>query len=342
MFEQTDFNTTKPKRKLNFWWIFIPMLLVLLCLAWGWLNFGTSNEISIGNETKAPAQDDKDYVMPKKESNRLDILLLGIRGKEDLQDGGLLTDTIMLFSMDRKSKQSSLTSIPRDLYVKIYDDKKEKINSAYERLGLEGTKKLFSSITGVYIDNVVVFDFNAFKTLVEELGGIDVTLDKPFKETQQWGYEFSLPAGENHLNGEQALYYARSRFSSNDFDRAERQQKIIFAIRQKVQAKDLITDPGKALALINILKKNIQTDVDIFDIKTLRSLYSQIGSEESIHRYVLNTDNLLYDTKINGAYVLLPRGGDLSELKSFFHGNLAVNASPLPIVNISTSPNTKN
>ena len=161
---------------------------------------------------------DTNYIMPEKEPNRLDILILGIRG-EDAEDaeeaGALLTDTIMVFSHDQLTKKSSLASIPRDLYVKIYN-KKDKINSAYE-YGLlrgEGTdyaKNLISQITGVYIDNVIVADFSSFEKLIDQLGGIDITLVKSFKEEGQRGYAFELPAGTNHLNGQNALYYVRSR-----------------------------------------------------------------------------------------------------------------------------------
>ncbi len=259
---------------------------------------------------------DPDYVMPAEEPNRLDILLLGLRGKDD-PDGGLLTDTIMLFSFDRQTKKSTLVSIPRDLYVKIKNNQKDKANSAYEYLGLGGTKKLFSKVTGVYIDHAAVFDFAAFKKIIDDIGGVDIVLEKPFEETTQWGYVFSLPTGANHLNGEEALYYVRSRYSSSDFDRARRQQQVLFAIRDKVKQTDFLSDPLKALALINTLRSNITTDINILDVKGLIQLAEQVDAP-NIKRYVLSPLDLLYDTKENGVYVLLPKGDTFEQVKTFF------------------------
>lgn len=264
--------------------------------------------------------EDKDYVLPPAEKDRQDILILGIRGKDDPEDGGMLTDTIMLLSFNKTTKKSSLVSIPRDFYVKITNNLSDKINTAYVRLGLSGTKKLFSRITGVYVDDIVVFDFSSFEKIVTELGGIDITLDKPFEETSQWGYEFSLPAGPNHLDGQSALYYVRSRYSTSDFDRAARQQKVIFALKQKALGSDFLSDPIKALSLLTTVRSNIQTDINVLDIKKLLSLAHEVSdSSDNLKRYVITTDNLLYEGRLgNGAYVLLPKGDSLEPLKNLF------------------------
>src|SRR3989344_2515737 len=205
-----------------------------------------ANLFAVSSEKKMTLENDPDYIMPKPEDNRWDLLVLGIRGEDEIDQevGALLTDTMMLISYDKETQRTSMVSIPRDLYVRIYGEKTDKINSAYEigilrnnELGF--TKKLISRITGVYIDSAIVVDFSSFEKIIEDLGGIDVVLDKPFTEAQQWGYEFSLPAGENHLDGQTPPYYARSRFSLSDFDWAQRQQKIIMAIKDKVLALDL-------------------------------------------------------------------------------------------------------
>jgi LCP family protein required for cell wall assembly len=261
-------------------------------------------------------QDDPDYVMPSKESNRLDILVLGMRGADD-PDGGMLTDTIMLVSLDQTTKKGSMVSIPRDLYVRITSEKQDKINSAYENLGLSGVKKLVSQITGVYIDYAVVFDFSAFKEIVDTLGGVDITLDKPFTEQSQWGYEFSLPAGQNHLTGETALYYVRSRYSTSDFDRAWRQQQVIMAIKQKALSLNILSDPGNILNLMNIVRKHMKTDYNLSNISGMIQLTEQLNGSK-IRRSVLTTENFLTEDHVNGMYVLLPFGGNFQELKKYF------------------------
>lgn len=261
--------------------------------------------------------DDPEYAMPDNGKDRLDILLLGIRGKDDVENGGLLTDTAMLLSLDTKTGTAALTSIPRDLTVRVTDTKTEKINTAYTYNGIAGTKRLYSRILGVGIDNVVVFDFDAFKYIVEQLGGITITLDKPFQETQQWGYTFSLPAGTDTLNGDQALYYVRSRYGSSDFDRARRQQQVIMAMKAKVADLHLTRNPLKALELVTTVRKHIETDLNIFDLGTIKDLIGAGDQLSQVRHYQLTTENLLYETTAGGTYVLLPRDSTLAHIKAF-------------------------
>jgi LCP family protein required for cell wall assembly len=272
-----------------------------------------------GKESKLPKiADDPEYTMPEQDKNRLDILLLGVRGEGDAANGGMLTDTIMLLSLDTTSGRAVLTSIPRDLTVRVTDAKTDKINSAFIYNGIGGTKRLFSRILGVAIDNVVVVDFNAFKAIVDALGGVTITLEKPFSEPEQWGYEFSLPAGKNDLTGEQTLYYVRSRYGTSDFDRSRRQQQVMLAIKNKIQALDLASDPIRALQLVTTVRKHIQTDLDILDLGTIKQLMQQGNQLDKIKRFQLTTENLLFETKVNGIYELLPRDNTLAHIKEFF------------------------
>lgn len=345
--EQPDFNQSNSPNKKRYWsvtfFVLLAMGIIYVSAQWG---LGSNEiEISYDDETvwqkvanlfaisgeKLPTIDeDPEYTMPKEEKDRWDILILGIRGEDDEnaeEAGALLSDTMMVLSYDKTIKKTSLVSIPRDLYVRIYGTKKDKINSAYEigilrKNNLGFTKKLISRITGVYIDNVIVLDFSSFKKVINDLGGVDIELDKPFTETQQWGYEFSLPAGNNHLNGDSALYYARSRYSSNDFDRAQRQQKIILAIKNKVMELNILSDPIRSLSILNSIRKNIETDLNIFDTNGLYELSSQFDSESNIKRYVITTENLVYEshlqTEYGNLYVLLPNGDNLQGIKQLF------------------------
>lgn len=312
---------------------------------------GTDDTADIGTKL-VPLTKDPEYTMPENDDSRLDILLLGIRGEDDVENGGLLTDTIMLFSLDTTTGRAALTSIPRDLTVRVTDDDTEKINTAYIHNGTNGTKRLFSRITGVGIDHIVVVDFQAFQQVVDTLGGVSIYLDRPFEETQQWAgegasesYVFSLPEGENLLTGEQALYYVRSRYSSSDFDRSRRQMQVMVAIKEKVQGLDLMSDPLTALSLAKTLRSHIDTDLDIFDLGTLKQLMDQGDQLTKIRRYQLTTENFLYETKVDGIYELLPRGDSLSYLKAFFTSVLddepimtAPTLTPSPSEAPSTTP----
>lgn len=352
IFQQPDLNQLKRPDKKRFLGVAFFVLLAMVFI-YGSARFGLgSNEIDVANENDSLWQRvsnlftistekqmtidvDLDYVMPKEEKDRWDILILGIRG-EDTENaeetGALLTDTMMLLSYDQKTRKTSLVSIPRDLYVRIYGTKRDKINSAYEigllrKNSLGFTKKLISRITGVYVDNAVVIDFSSFKKVIDDLGGIDVKLEQPFTEKQQWGYEFYLPAGNNHLDGQTALYYARSRFSSSDFDRAQRQQKIIMAVKDKVFELNLMSEPIKTLTILNTIRQNIDTDLGIWDVNGLLDLSKEFqNADDEIKKYVMTTENLLYEshvqTDIGNLYVLLPQGDNLQAIKQLFQNIL--------------------
>jgi len=332
---EQNINTQIPSRYPRKRIIFI--IVVGIFLVAGLVASGGGNrEFSIKNlfvhsvDVTPEPTPDPDYIMPEKESNRLDILVLGIRGEDDpdASDGGpRLTDSMQVFSYDKTTKKSSLISLPRDLYVKIHDDKKDKLNAAYEYglahspNGLDFIKNKISQITGVYIDEVVIFDFSSFKEIVDALDGVDVTLAAPFSESQQWGYKFSLPAGLNHLNGQDALYYARSRYSSNDFDRSRRQQQIIFAIKDKLLKLNFLSDPVKSFSILNLIRSDVKTTIGLWNIKQYIDMANDIKFDQ-MKRTIISTDNLVMEGRENGSYILLPKAGNLSEIKNFFKASL--------------------
>ena len=345
-------NFKRPWHKRPVFYIF---LIIALAVGYYGYQFGLAyNTITIENDSSqslwsriAGIFDDNKInevpdpnPMPQSETNRLDVLLLGIRGENEEaieKGGGLLTDTIIVASIDKITKKTAIISIPRDLYIEMYaqapNDKniklKGKINEVYER-GLENggglalAKQIVSRITGIYIDNAIVFDFNAFKEIVNNLGGIDVRLSKAFEEKNQWGYEFSLPAGDNHLDGEQALYYVRSRYSTSDFDRARRQQEVISIIKNKAFALGVLSNPIKITSLLSDLKGNIRTDFQIWNIKDLLTLANSFDNKATAKNYVITTENLVYETKTEkGEYILLPKEANYQGIKNLF-GNILV------------------
>ena len=282
-------------------------------------------------------------VLPAYESSRFDLLILGIRGEGHPEEGGLLTDTMQLISVDRVTGRASVTSIPRDLYVNM-DGVSGKLNSVYEQglvkgKGLKTTAEVISKITGVRVDKVLLFDFDAFKEIVDAFGGLDVHLDQPFREPSQWGYVFELPAGDNHLNGEQALYYARSRYSSSDFDRARRQQQLIQAFRKKALSLNILGNPQLIIDLYTKLKANIKTDLGLLDsddLLRIASIFSQNSKPRSI---VLSTDNYLNEThSARGEYLLIPKTGDYEEIHKAVQGSLKDLPKPSPSKTFSPSP----
>lgn len=329
-----QFETTplKPKKRWYKRWGGWVIIVVLLVAGYSAYNFGLAYRLIVvdnGDEwvdtvlNSKGHKDDDTNPLPKDNPDRLDILILGMRGESDSVNGGLLTDSIEVLSLDQKTKKASIISIPRDLWVDLLGIE-GKINETYavgyaHNAGIALVSQLISRITGVHIDKTVVFNFEAFQDIVESLGGIDIYLDKQFKESTQWGYEFSLPAGGNHLNGEQALYYVRSRYSSNDFDRARRQQQVIVAIEKKAVSIGLLANPLKVNDLFSSVKNNIRTDFQIWDINNLLSVASVFSTPSAIKHYVISTENLLNDAKTpSGVYILVPKTGNYDTIKDLF------------------------
>jgi len=266
--------------------------------------------------------------LPRKDPNRLNILLIGMRGLDvssfNQGPGDLLTDTLLLVSLDKTTGKAALISLPRDLYITLpYEQKKRKINEVYtvgydtggEKVAFGLTKAVFSQVTGVYIDWIVRIDFAGFRRLIDTVGGLDIYLDKPFVEIMQWQGVggFRLPSGLNHLNGEQALFYVRSRFSTSDFDRARRQQELMLVLKNKVTNLGILSNPVKIYDILDIIGNHVKTDADI-DIPQGIALANQIDYHTIIH-LVLSTDNYLYHaTAPNGAYILLPQGDTFNKI----------------------------
>jgi len=223
---------------------------------------------------------------------RLNILVLGIRGIGD-SHGGLLTDTIMVISVKPETGEAAMISIPRDLYVKIpYHDYKHKINEVYEagfledksknlaersREGLRYSKKAVSKVTGLDINYAVSVDFKAFEEIIDTLGGVTITLDKPFVETNQFEEGvISLPAGTQTIDGKTALLFVRARFSSSDFDRAKRQQQVLMSLKNKAFNLGILTDPLKIISIFDSAGNHIRTDMELWEIQEMAAIAKRL------------------------------------------------------------------
>ena len=323
----------KPVRKRR-WSILILIIAILVIPTFYILKtgFALSKIITIQNIAwekifgKFPSSE---YTPPKDE-DRINALLLGIRGEGE-PDGGSLTDGIMIVSFKKSTGQIALISVPRDLYLQLPGETKyEKVNAAYiigvdkYDNGLDYAKKTIAYITGLHIDYAAAINFNAFKDVIELLGGITVYLKEPFIEDKQWWCDengencqsFIVEAGEQTLNGERALFYVRSRYSSSDFDRARRQQQIILALKNKILSLGILTDPLKISGILDVLSKNVRTDVSPWEVPKLIELTKTAQTENIIRKVFENSEKgLLYETMLNGIYVLLPTEGNFSKIR---------------------------
>jgi len=324
----------KTKKRIK-WIVFVLAVLILIIPVFYMFKTGLafSKILTIKNISwekifgnKLPSSE----YTPIKDEDRINFLLLGIRGEGD-PNGGLLTDGIMLISLKKSTGQVALISIPRDLYLQMPGEVSyAKVNDAYVigsekyKNGLDYAKKTIAYVTGQYIDYTAIINFDAFKDIIDLLGGVTIHLDNRFVEDKQWWCDasgqncqpFIVEVGDQTLNGENALIYARSRFSSNDFDRARRQQQILVALKDKILSLGILSDPIKIGGIIDILSKNVKTDVGPWEIPQLLDLAKNAKTDNIIKKVFENTpEGLLYDTKINKIYVLLPTAGNFSKIR---------------------------
>ena len=260
---------------------------------------------------------------------RVNFLLLGYGGPG--HDGPYLTDSMMVVSAQTETHQLAMISIPRDLWIAIPTNRSglnwtTKINGAYSigfddstfpykdarfRGALGGgnlSSEMVHRVTGLPIQYWIAVDFDGFRKVVDSVGGIDLTvpetLDDPYYPLGETsGYtHIHFNAGWQHMNGEQALEYARSRETTSDFDRSRRQQLILLAVRRKVLSIDGIP---KLFGLMDALQSHVRTNMDLL---TLRKFADLVGHLDDVHtaRVSVDNTNFLYTSHYGGQYILLP------------------------------------
>ncbi len=257
------------------------------------------------------------------------FLLVGTGGKN--HDGGDLTDTILIASLNQENKSVSMISIPRDLWIQDEIVGSSRINEVYfyaknqydsSRLGMEHFQEKVEEVLGIPIHYYVKVDFKGFKEIIDVLGGVNVNVEEaisdPFyPKDGTYGYEpFYIDAGEQILDGETALKFARSRKTTSDFDRSHRQQQIIFAIKEKALETEIIFSGEKITELLETFKENIETNITVKEILTLGSIADEYSREQItqslIHDDPASCGGFLYTPNrdyYGGMFVLIPAGG---------------------------------
>ncbi|MHB8986252.1 MAG: LCP family protein [Eubacteriales bacterium] len=191
---------------------------------------------------------------------RLNVLLLGIDAREG--EDMARTDTIILASVDTKTKQMALLSIPRDTRVQIPGHGWDKINSASAYGGPELTMRVVSSLLDVPIRYYVLANFSGFKNIVDALGGVTINVDQNmYHEDEEYGYEYqiNLSQGVQRLNGDKALQYVRYRgYVSGDIERTQNQQKFLMALaHEMMQPGTILKLPSLAPEIYRYVKTNL-------------------------------------------------------------------------------------
>jgi len=188
------------------------------------------------------------------------ILFLG-RDSRDTESEMGRADTIMLLYLDPVNAVVSLLSIPRDTLVDIPGYGQDKINAAYAYGGEELMIRTIQDFIGAEINHYVTLDFQGFVDLIDAMGGVDITIDRPLVDIKSGA---NLSPGEHHLTGEQALAYTRSRSTElGDIGRIQRQQNLFKELMsQKLNMQYLSNIPY----YFNILIDSTRTDLEVLTI----------------------------------------------------------------------------
>ncbi len=299
--------------------ITIVAALVLRALVQGNLLSGDNSLLRPPNATPNP-----DFLAPTIDignayqwqgTDRVTVLLMGadLRPSERGETRPR-SDTIMLLMVDPANHQASVLSIPRDLYVDIPGYGLNRVNTAYFLGGGPLAMETIQYNFGIRINYYAMIEFDVFTRLVDEIGGIDInvpkTIDDPSYPDNEYGYSpFHIEAGLQHLDGATALKYARTRHADSDFYRAQRQQDILFAIRDKVLRLDMLpTLVEKAPVLYASLQQSIDTDLSLDQMLRLAVLAKDIP-RDNIRTGVIGADYVMGYQTDQGAQVEIPNRG---------------------------------
>lgn len=242
-------------------------------------------------------------------------------GSDRRPGGSFRTDTMVIAILRPNEGQVSLISIPRDLWVYIPEWDNQRINTAYQHgvsVGYPGggaglLKDTILYNLGIRIDHTAMVEFDGFRQIVDTLGGVDVPVSCAYTDWKIIDPSFD-PQNENnwflyttgpglvHMDGDLALWYARSRQKSSDFDRGRRQQEVLRSLfTQALQAGTLTRIPE----LYNNLKDSVETDLNLADLLQL-SLYAPKMTSADIRSYYIRPPYVSSWITDAGAYVLLP------------------------------------
>lgn len=264
--------------------------------------------------TPTPAVPEGVSLELERPEGQVNILLLG----SDWRPGmGSRTDVIMLLSLIPDQGIATLTSFPRDLYINIPGYGYERINVVQAYGGFELMQQTFEEVFDAPVDYYMLTNFSGFTGIIDTLGGITVNAAYGLTDRcdlpQAVEKECTVPAGRVSMNGETALWYVRSRYTSDDFDRTRRAQEVIIAIAQRTLSLNALSRAGE---LYQLFSNSVETNLPLDVIVKLLPLASDIMQQPSLlQRYAITENEVThYSVPITHASVLLPDYDAIAEI----------------------------
>ncbi|MBT5856109.1 LCP family protein [bacterium] len=209
-------------------------------------------------------------MIPQQRLQGVNILVFGIDETKIVQRA----DTIMLVHLDEESKRIGVLSIPRDSRAYIPGVGISKVNHAYAHGGVRLLKDTVSRFLAVPIDHYVRVSLSGVETIVDELGGIPIKVDKPLVyEDRAANLHIDIPSGDQVLKGEDVIGYLRFRHDvKGDIGRIQRQQRFLKALtKQLLSSGDVFKSP----LMLRRVSKSLETDVSLTEMMGMASLFSK-------------------------------------------------------------------
>lgn len=273
-FKEPEKGNVKPLYKKP-WFIATSVLTSLLCLVlvgFWWVTESLNSSIQIQDE-KERVELKEELAQPKEMKEPFYVLLLGSDARKGETQSR--SDVIILARIDIANHTLSMMSIPRDTAVELPGYGVQKINAAMAYEGPAGAVRCVKAFTGVDISHYVMVNFDNVVDIVDSLGGVDLYVPQGFTtaytDQATQGQHVQVQEGEVHLNGRQALAFARERkqVQGGDFARAQAQRTVIKAIIQKILNQPVTKLPE----LVTSLAQSMQTDMSIMEIAQLAQAF---------------------------------------------------------------------
>jgi LCP family protein required for cell wall assembly len=256
-------------------------------------------------------------LLPKPEG-QINILVLGSDWRPN---GGYRTDVILLFGLNTRKKTVSVISFPRDLWVDIPGYGQQRINVAQAFGGFETMADTLEQNFGVRPDRYIMTNFAGFEGIIDSLGGITVEAAKNLTDRcdlpQAINKYCSVGPGSETMDGAEALWYVRSRYSTDDFDRTRRAQEVMQGVFRKIVSLDGLT---RVPELYQAYQSSVETDLTLADITSLIPLATALGDGSSVNRYTIDRTLVTPWITNQGADVQIPNTEAIWEIikKAFF------------------------
>lgn len=295
----------------------------------------------------------------------MNILLLGT-DEELSNDGFRRTDTMIILSINRDTGSVAMLSLPRDLFVYIPAWGMQRLNLAWARGEnggwVDGPFELIRQTIlynfGINVHYYALIDLSGFREAIDLLGGVDVAVDCALQDLPLIGAEvpaaarrinedgyYVLDVGEYHLSGAEALWYARSRHNSSDFDRGRRQQQILRAAWRKARdSGQLTSNPAQLLELWNLSSEIVETNLGFEDVVGLIPTALSLNPAMIENFALVRTYHTTPWQPPSGDFVQLPVYEPLRQLLEDFYqpptsSQIRLDGAQIRVLNGTANPN---